>query len=394
MMTTLLIVIFISFIGVGLPDSVLGTAWPMIYREFDLPISLAGYITSTVSVGTILSSLMSARLINRFGTGLVTAVSTLLTAISLLGYAFVGQPVFFFLLAISLGLGAGAIDTALNGFVAMHYSASKMNFLHCFYGLGVAASPFIMSLALGDGGNWRKGYLIVAILQFILTAVCFLSLPLWHKVQKKDREENETIIKTLSLAELIKNPSVLLCGFAFFTSCALELTAGAWSSSYFVNTKHIDPDKAAAVTMLFYIGLASGRCLSGIFANKLGRRRLLRISLIVIPIAVIVFLLPAWTWLSSVALFFIGLGIGPIYPNLVHLTPKFFGQDIAQSVMGVQQSMTYAGIMLMPWLFGILAQCFSTALLPYYLMLMYALYAFTFMRLLKTVKKKKEDICA
>ncbi len=387
MMTALLIIIFISFIGVGLPDSVLGTAWPLIYREFDLPISLAGYITSTVSAGTIVSSLMSSKLINKFGTGSVTAVSTLLTAIALLGYSLTETPVFFFLLAIPLGLGAGAIDTALNSFVALHYSASQMSFLHCFYGLGVAASPFVMSLALGESGDWRRGYFIVALAQLTITAVCFLSLPMWHKVRKKDEAENTVPIRTLSIHELVKTRGVMLSCAAFFASCALELTAGSWSSSYFVNTKGIAADRAASVTMLFYIGLASGRFLSGLFAGKLGRSRILYISLVILPISGIVFMLRLPVWMSAAALFFIGLGIGPVYPNLVHLTPKNFGEDIAQSVMGIQQSMSYAGIMLMPWLFGQLAQLFSTALLPAYLILMYLIYALTFLWLMRKVKK-------
>lgn len=389
MLATLLIVIFISFIGVGLPDSVLGTAWPAMYREFDLPISLAGYITSTVSIGTIISSLMSSKLISKFGTGLVTAVSTLLTAVALLGFSLTQNPVFFFLLAIPLGLGAGAIDTALNAFVALHYTASQMSFLHCFYGLGVAASPFVMSLALGSEGNWRRGYLIVAIIQFSIAAIGFLSLPLWKKVQKKDAEETDITVRTLSIPELVKTPGVMLSCFSFFFNCALELTAGGWSSSFFVNTKGINPDRAALITMLFYIGLACGRFVSGMLAGKLGRRRLLRIALAVQFVSILLFILPLPTVVSAVALFFIGLGIGPVYPNLVHLTPKNFGEDVAQSVMGLQQAMTYAGIMLMPWLFGILAQIFTTALLPYYMMLMLLFYAIAFTALMRTVSKKK-----
>ncbi len=386
MMTALLIIIFISFIGVGLPDSVLGTAWPLIYREFGLPISLAGYITATVSASTIVSSLMSAKLIRKFGTGLVTAVSTLLTALALLGFAYTNHPVYFFLLAIPLGLGAGAIDTALNSFVVLHYSAAKMSFLHCFYGLGVAASPFVMSLALGQQGNWRNGYRIVALIQLAITAVCFLSLPLWHKVQKKDEEQQSEAIQALSMKQLIKTKGVLLSCVAFVASCALELTAGIWSSSFFVNTKSIPADKAASITMLFYIGLATGRLLSGILAGKLGRTRLLQITLVLLPVAITLFILPLPTWLAAVALFLIGLGIGPVYPNLVHLTPKHFGENIAQSVIGLQQAMSYAGVMVMPWLFGQLAQVFSTALLPYYLLTMWAIYAWTFLAMLRRVK--------
>ncbi len=389
MLITLLIVIFISFIGVGLPDSVLGTAWPAMYPEFGLPISLAGYITSTVSVGTIISSLMSSRLINKFGTGSVTAVSTLLTALALLGFAFTEIPVFFFLLAIPLGLGAGAIDTALNTFVALHYSASQMSFLHCFYGIGVAASPFVMSLALGSDGNWRRGYLIVAMIQFAIAAVAFVSLPIWRKVQKRDEEESAVKPKTLSIPQIIKTPGVMLSCFSFFFNCALELTTGAWCSSYFVNTRGLSADRAAVITMLFYVGLACGRFISGMLAGRLGRRRILFIALIEQIFAVVLFVLPLPTAVGATALFFIGLGIGPVFPNLVHLTPKNFGEDVAQSIMGVQQAITYAGIMLMPLLFGVLAEAFSTALLPYYMILMLLFYSLTFTALMRVVNKKR-----
>ena len=387
MMTTLLIIIFISFIGVGLPDSIFGTAWPVIYQDFNLPVSLAGYISSTVSACTIVSSLISSKVINKFGTGVVSAFSTLLTATALLGFAFSNHVFFFFFLSIPLGLGAGSIDTALNNFVALHYSASKMNFLHCFYGLGVAASPYVMSLALNSNSNWRKGYLIVASIQFIIALTAILSLPLWKKIENIDKEKNITSPKTLTLKQLLKMPSVRMSCFAFFTSCALELCAGSWSSTFFVDSKAIPPDKAAQITMLFYIGLACGRLLSGIFAAKLGRWKIIYISTFVLLTAIIVFILPLSTVVSAVSLFFIGFGIGPIFPNLTHLTPQNFGIDISQSVMGVQQAFAYVGIMLMPWLFGTLAQSFSPAIFPYYLLLLFIPFSISLFSLKKYVKK-------
>ncbi len=391
MLITLLIVIFISFIGVGLPDSVFGTAWPAIYRDFGLPISMAGYISSAVSIGTIISSLLSAKLINRFGTGLVTAFSTLLTTVALFGYAITQHHAFFFLFAIPLGLGAGAIDTALNNFVAIHYSASQLSFLHCSYGLGVAASPFLMSLALGESNNWRYGYFMVALIQLGITIVSFVALPLWFKIEKRTKEENDTPQRTLTIPQLIKTPGVMWSCFSFFGSCALELTAGSWCSSYFVNTKAVSTDKAALITMLFYVGLTLGRLLSGIFANMLGSKKILVISIAgILPTALLIFLLPLPTPLTAAALFLLGLGIGPVYPNLVHLTPKNFGFDISQSVMGLQQAMTYVGILIMPWLFGVLAGIFTTALLPYYLIAMFAIYVAAFIALMRSVKKHKK----
>lgn len=373
MMTVLLIIIFISFIGVGLPDSILGTAWPSIYREFDLPVSLAGYITATVSACTIVSSLLSSKVINRFGTGMVTAVSTILTVVALFGFAFSGNAIFFFVMAIPLGLGAGSIDTALNNFVALHYSATKMNFLHCFYGLGIAASPYIMSYALGNENNWRKGYILVAVIQSVIALIAILSLPLWKKVECQEKKA-DNVVKVLKLSKLIKMPAVRLSCYAFFSSCALELTAGSWSSTYFVNTKGVIPDKAAQIIMLFYVGLAFGRFLSGVLAKKLSRWQIIGIATGVLLGAIIMFILPVSIMVTSIALFFIGLGIGPIFPNLTHLTPENFGKDISQSVMGVQQASAYIGIMIMPWLFGMLAQVCSTKIFPCYLLVIFGVY--------------------
>ena len=386
MMTVLLIIIFISFIGVGLPDSILGTAWPSIYREFDLPVSLAGYITATVSACTIVSSLLSSKVINRFGTGVVTAVSTILTVVALFGFAFSGNAIFFFVMAIPLGLGAGSIDTALNIFIALHYSATKMNFLHCFYGLGIAASPYIMSYALGNDNNWRKGYILVAVIQSVIALIAILSLPLWKKVERQEKKA-DNVVKVLKLSDLIKMPAVRLSCYAFFSSCALELTAGSWSSTYFVNTKGVIPDKAAQITMLFYVGLAFGRFLSGVLAKKLSRWQIIGISTGVLLSAIIMFILPVSTMATSIALFFIGLGIGPIFPNLTHLTPENFGRDISQSVMGVQQASAYIGIMIMPWLFGTLAHVCSTKIFPCYLFIMFMGYMTTLVMLNRKVKR-------
>lgn len=386
MMTVLLIIIFISFIGVGLPDSILGTAWPSIYREFDLPVSLAGYLTATVSACTIISSLLSSKVINRFGTGVVTAVSTILTVVALFGFAFSGNAIFFFVMAIPLGLGAGSIDTALNNFVALHYSATKMNFLHCFYGLGIAASPYIMSYALGNDNNWRKGYILVAVIQSVIALIAILSLPLWKKVERQEKKA-DNVVKVLKLSDLIKMPAVRLSCYAFFSSCALELTAGSWSSTYFVNTKGVIPDKAAQITMLFYVGLAFGRFLSGVLAKKLSRWQIIGISTGVLFGAIIMFILPVSIMATSIALFLIGLGIGPIFPNLTHLTPENFGRNISQSVMGVQQASAYIGIMIMPWLFGTLAQICSTKIFPCYLFIMFMVYMTTLVMLNRKVKR-------
>lgn len=386
-MTSLLIVIFICFIGVGLPDSVLGSAWPVIYKELNLPISLAGYISATVSACTIVSSLISAKVIKRFGAGGVTAISTVMTALALFGFACTKNPVCFFVMAIPLGLGAGSIDTALNNFVALHYSASKMNFLHCFYGLGIAVSPYLMSAALSADNNWRKGYVLVAIIQSVISVVAVAALPLWKKAEKKDAESNSNESKILSLSQMFRMPMALMSSFAFFASCALELTAGSWSSSFFVNTKGVSADLAAKITMLFYVGLASGRFLSGILTGKFSRWRVVYASSIVMLFSIVLLMMPLHFSVSSVALFFIGMGIGPIFPNLTHLTPKIFGRDISGSIIGLQQTASYVGIMLMPWIFGMIAENLSTALFPFYLFVLYIIFIFVLLLLGKKAKK-------
>lgn len=374
MMTSLLIVILLTFIGVGLPDSILGTAWPVMHMDLGLPLSLAGSITATVSAGTIVSSLMSARLIRRLGTGMVTALSTLLTAVALWGYSVTRHGAFLFLVAIPMGLGAGSIDTALNSFVATHYSAAKMNYLHCFYGLGVAMSPSIMSWALQGEGGWRSGYTTVALIQSALTVLTFAALPLWRRATQRDQEAGEPDAAALPFSTLMKDRTVRCSCLAFFFSCALELTTGSWASSYFVQARSLSADRAAQIAMLFYVGLTLGRLFSGLMTARLGRRRILRICRVLLLLSILLFMLPLPTAAAAAALFLIGLGIGPVFPNLTHLTPDYFGAALAQSVMGVQQAASYAGIMVMPWLFGVLAQHLSTSLLPVYLLMLLLCY--------------------
>ena len=385
-MMSLLVVIFICFIGVGLPDSVLGSAWPVIYQELNLPISLAGYISATVSACTIVSSLMSARVIKRFGVGGVTAVSTVMTAAALFGFAFTHHPVWLFVLAVPLGLGAGSIDTALNNFVALHYSASKMNFMHCFYGMGVAVSPYLMSAALSVNNNWRRGYIFVAVIQIVISIVAFLALPLWKKAANKDAGDNGSESRILSLSQMLRMPMALMSSFAFLTVCAVELTAGGWSSSFFVNAKGVSAEHAARIAMLFYIGLTVGRFLSGLLARRLSRWAIVHMACLVMLCSIALLMLPVPVAVCAAALLFLGVGVGPIFPNLTHLTPTIFGRDISGSIMGLQQTASYVGIMLMPWLFGLIAEKLSTALFPFYLL---ALYGFFILALLLLEKGRK-----
>ena len=388
-MMSLLVVIFICFIGVGLPDSVLGSAWPVIYQELNLPISLAGYISATVSACTIVSSLMSARVIKRFGVGGVTAASTVMTAAALFGFAFTQHPVWFFVFAVPLGLGAGSIDTELNNFVALHYSASRMNFMHCFYGLGVAVSPYLMSAALSVNNNWRRGYIFVAVIQTVISIVALWALPLWKKAANKFAGDNDGESRILSLSQMLRMPRALMSSLAFLAACAVELTAGGWSSSFFVNAKGVSAENAARITMLFYIGLTVGRFLSGILARRLSRWAIVHMACLVMLFSIALLMLPLPVVVSAAALLFLGMGIGPIFPNLTHLTPTIFGRDISGSIMGLQQTASYVGIMLMPWLFGLIAEKLSTALFPFYL---FVLYGFFILALLLLEKGRKGSL--
>ena len=389
MATILLIVIYIDFIGLGIPDSLFGAAWPAIYTEFGLPISYASFVTIIIYGGTVASSLLSAKVINRFGTSKVTAVSTALTAAGLLGFSFSGGLIWLCLFAVPLGLGAGAIDSALNNYIALHYKATHMSFLHCAYGVGVTLSPYLMALALSDNNDWRGGYRIAFFIQIGITAVTLFSLPLWSKIRRINThdEEEDAAPRTLKLTELIKMPSVRAVWLIFFGSCAIEFTCGSWGSTFLVQSKGMSAENAAKIITFYYAGIAIGRFLSGILAAKLPSWRIIRIGQITIITAIVLLMLPLPVYVAAAGLFLVGLGNGPIYPNLIHLTPKNFGRDISQSVMGSQMAAASIGIMVMPPLFGLLAQGISTDIFPYLLLIMFAVMAVSTFFLIKNLKK-------
>lgn len=389
MATILLIVIYIDFIGLGIPDSLFGAAWPAIYTEFGLPISYASFVTVIIYGGTVASSLLSAKVINRFGTSKVTAVSTALTAAGLLGFSFSGGLIWLCLFAVPLGLGAGAIDSALNNYIALHYKATHMSFLHCAYGVGVTLSPYLMALALSDNNDWRGGYRIAFFIQIGITAVTLFSLPLWSKIRRINThdEEEDAAPRTLKLTELIKMPSVRAVWLIFFGSCAIEFTCGSWGSTFLVQSKGMSAENAAKIITFYYAGIAIGRFLSGILAAKLPSWRIIRIGQITIITAIVLLMLPLPVYVAAAGLFLVGLGNGPIYPNLIHLTPKNFGRDISQSVMGSQMAAASIGIMVMPPMFGLLAQGISTDIFPYFLLIMFAVMAVSTFFLIKNLKK-------
>lgn len=381
----LLCVIYIAFIGLGLPDSLFGTAWPAIYGEFALPLSAANCVTLIVSGGTVISSAMSARVINKFGTYTVTAVSTALTAAALFGFSVSKNLIWLCLFSIPLGIGAGAVDSALNNYVALHFSASHMNFLHCFYGVGVSVSPYIMSFAL-SGSSWRGGYRTAFIIQCVITAVIAFSRPLWKKSDKNFSEEEKSV--TLSFAQMIKTPCVKSDLVLFASSCAIECTCGAWSSTFLVESKGFSADVAAKTVAMYFVGLTLGRFLSGVLSSKISSWNLIKSGLIIVFSAIIVLLLPLKSSFAALGLFLLGLGIGPVYPNIMHLTPKNFGKDVSQSIIGLQMAVAYTGITAVPPIFGFLAQKFGMKLFAPFMLVLFVILAISTLFLICGLKKQ------
>lgn len=374
--TLLLIIIYIAFIGLGIPDSLFGTAWPAIYTEFQVPISYASIVTVITCIGTTVSSMLSARLIKRFGTNVVSAFSTALTAIGLCGFLFSGNMLMLCLCAIPLGIGAGAIDTALNNYVALHYSATHMSFLHCFYGVGVSVSPFILSMVITGKYGWRGGYGIALVIQAGIVAILFLSLPVWKKVhgeQMQGSSGQPREMKALSLKETLRIPGVRLMCCMFITSCTIECTCGGWGSTFLVEYKHLSADRAAGIITFYYIGMTLGRFLSGVLASRLDSWKIIRIGQIILGAALFVLLLPLSGNVSAVGFFMVGLGNGPLFPNFNYLTPQNFGAAVSQSVMGTQMASAYVGVMAAPVVCGLLGQIFGMGIFPVYLLVFYVI---------------------
>lgn len=357
MATLLVIIIFITYVGLGIPDSLFGSAWPAIYTELNLPISYSNFITGIMYTGTIVSSLMSARLTKKFGTPLVVAFSTALTAVAILGFSFSNNMLMLCLCTIPIGLGAGGIDNVLNTYVALNYKATHVNFLHCSYGVGVTLSPFLMSLALKNSNNWQGGYRIMFFFQFALTVMCFLSIPIWKKVKEQKATEDET--RVVSIPELLKIPIARASLVIYFGSCAIESVCLAWGSTFLVNSKGLTPEKGAEMITFYFIGMTLGRFLSGVIVNKISPKKIIVIGESITLIAIIL-TFASNPSISGIGLFLIGLGNGPIFPNMTHLTPIHMGRDISQSFIGLQGAISYMSILLSPITFGLLAQYIST----------------------------------
>lgn len=375
MFQLLLVIIYLAFISLGLPDSLLGAAWPAMYQEFCVPVSYAGGISMIIAVGTIISSLQSDRLTKRFGTGKVTAASVLMTAAALFGFSISHSYAALCLWAVPYGLGAGSVDASLNNYVALHYASRHMSWLHCMWGVGASLGPYIMGFALSGGQSWNTGYRYIAILQMALTAVLIISLPLW-KTQGTDcpkQADNEGKIKPLTLRQIIGIPGAKEIMITFFCYCALEQTTGLWASSYLVLRRGLTAETAAGFASLFYIGITAGRALSGFLTLKLNDTQMIRLGQGFILFGIVLLFLPFGNMITLVGLILIGLGCAPIYPSIIHSTPEHFGADRSQAMIGVQMASAYVGTCLMPPIFGFMANHISVSLFPVYLLVILVL---------------------
>lgn len=369
MATVLLIVIYIAFIGLGVPDSLIGSAWPAIHTQLNIPVEAVSVITFLISGCTVLSSMFSAKILNRLGTAKVTAFSTAMTAAALLGFSFTSSFLFMIPLAIVLGLGAGAIDSGLNNYVALHCKASHMNFLHCFYGVGVSLSPYLMSQALNNIG-WRGGYRYAFYVQLGITILLILSVPLWKKTSVAQEQEEEKSVN-LTFLQMAKMSEVRLVWIIMLATNAIEYACGVWGSTYLVEEKGFEPQYGAIALTIYYIGMSIGRFVSGLLADKISTWKRIGIGTVILAPAVVIMLLPLHGAVSVAGLFLIGLGNGSIYPNMIHLTPHNFGKEASQSVMGSQIAFAYIGVMLAPPAVSLVSGLFGIKVYPVILAVLY-----------------------
>lgn len=410
MTTLLLLVIYTAFISLGLPDALLGVAWPIMQVDYAVPVSLAGLVSMTISVNTIISSLLSGRVLKRFGTGRVTFVSVLLTAAALLGIAFAPSFIWLVLLAIPLGLGAGSVDAGLNDYVAKHYEARHMSWLHCFWGVGAMSGPVIISQIIGQGESWRNGYLIVSIAQFALVGVLFMTLPVWDKVARSKRKPAAGAVNApsetppveaqparrsaLGAARSVFYPlriegvKPVLIVFLFY--CAIEATMGLWGSTFLIRVKGIDVATAGWVS-LFYGSITLGRFIAGFVTMRLSSKALIRTGEVAILAGVICLLLPLPDVFSMLGLILTGLGCAPIFPSMLHETPARFGDEEAQNIMGFQMAVAYTGTSLFPPLFGAVASATTFMIFPFFLLACVVLMLVNSERINRFMLRRQQD---
>lgn len=369
-MTALLILIYIAFISLGIPDSLLGAAWPAMHKGLGVGISLAGVVSIVIACGTVVSSLLSARLIARYGTGKVTAFSVLATAVALLGFSLSPSFALTLLFAVPLGLGAGAVDSGLNNFVALHYQAKHMNWLHSFWGIGATISPALIGALLAATGSWRSGYFWMAVVQGVLVVALFLTLPLWKRAKAQESHHEEKTKRALPLRKIIARPLAKPVFLALLCYCGAESTVGLWGASYLVGARAIKPDVAAMWVSAFYAGIMLGRFLAGLLTFRWNNPQMIRMGQGCALVGVGLIFLGLPTWILPIALFMIGMGFAPIFPAILHQTPRTFGSDISQDMMGVEMAFAYVGNICVPPLFGWMSSIVGLQVLPVYIALL------------------------
>ena len=396
MASFLLAIIYLAFISLGLPDSLLGSAWPEMHQVMGVELSSLGIVTTLISFGTVISSLFSDKLVRKFSTQAVVTVSVGLTAIGLLGFSFAPSFVALCIFTIPYGFGAGSIDAALNNYVALHYTSRHMSWLHCFWGVGTVVSPYIMSYALGTDLGWVGGYRIVGGLQISILMILIFTLPVWKKVNHKsdiDSDAENSTDEPKPSAGLIgslkiKGVPYVLLGFMGY--CAAESTVMVWASTYFFEAKSTTEELAAALGSLFFIGMTVGRFFSGFISDKVGDKNMIRLGLALSAIGVIVIAIPAEIAVSITGFLLIGLGFAPIYPSIIHSTPKSFGKENSQAIIGIQMAAAYLGATLAPPIFGLIANYVEVKLLPLYLAV-FMLISFVMLELLNKKNSTEES---
>ena len=366
MVTLLLAIIYLAFISLGLPDGLLGAAWPVVHTEMAVPEAYMGIISMIISAGTILSSLFSDKLTRRLGAGLVTTISVMTTAVALFGFSQAQAFWQLCLLGIPYGLGAGAVDAALNNYVALHYTSRHMSWLHCFWGVGAVTGPYVMGWAIGTSRGWSLGYSAVFLLQVVLTAILFISLPLW---KKRGHTHDDTAVDyeaPVGVREAVRIRGVKAILLAFFSYCALESTVTLWASSYLVDHHNMDKPSAATFGLLYFLGVTVGRFLNGIVADRFGDKTMIRVGVSVQGVALLLILIPNM-YTALVGLVVLGFGCAPVYPSIIHSTPTHFGRENSPAIVGIQMAFAYCGSTFMPPLFGLLAQYTSMGLFPVFM---------------------------
>lgn len=408
MFSILLLMIYLAFVSLGLPDALLGSAWPIMYQEFAVPVSYSGTVFMIICGGTILSSLNSEKLNRRFGTGKITAISVLLTAIALFGFSISHSFFMLCLFAIPYGLGAGSVDAALNHYVALHYSSRHMSWLHCMWGLGASVGPYIMGFVLQRGEPWNRGYLIVSLIQFALAIALFCSLSLWKKKPEEFKENSSNAPgalegkansdgaeapkqRALSLKEVFAIPGAKECMASFYSYCALEQTVGLWAGSFMVLALGMEENLAASFVALYYFGITFGRFLSGFFTMKWKDEQLVLGGSAIVFFGIFLLFTPWSKAMVLPALILIGLGCAPVYPSVIHSTPYNFGVEHSSALIGAQMASAYVGTLIMPPLFGVLGRSFSMKLFPYYSMFLLLLMIFAYRRMLQVTKKARRE---